>query len=547
MRSANVRQINEFSLEGSLSVEPELSDSSDHDIIDSDDRFLGARGMSPDNISILKSLRELTKITVPVTLTQLITTGTIFLSGFILSEHSPNVFSASGLFIPLSQFLLYTPALMSYATTVKSAESFAQADYKSTGSILKQAWLIALLSSVPSLIISFFSGSILKLLGQSTRLSEISQNYFYYFMLGIPANILLMHARQFAVGVQKPWVDFLLILSASLLSLLLSYTLVLGKLGFPALGEKGYGLSLSISSCLNLFIILIYFRISKFFKKFELFTINREISFRYIRILLRIGIPISIQLGFEMLSSIVLNIVAGVVGDASLTAIQAVNLWYQLLTIPLMGLSESIAVLSSKYMSKSQYVTVKKNSVVASLISILISSPLCILLLACPRPMLSIFISNSTNDKIFSIGTSLSYTYSAIIFSEAIRLLDIGSLRGLFITKVPMYVGLFNIFFVIFCIGIPLTLKTSLGVLGIAISRLVGSVLSSVFLKIFWSKTINRAEQTKQLPTDVGCGENSIVNSCSTNFYAFFSRIGGCCDFNHQQHEQRAALVESGL
>jgi putative MATE family efflux protein len=111
--------------------------------------------------------------------------------------------------------------------------------------------ILALTIALPlSLLFATFSDSLLGLMSRDSAVLSIANDYFDYRILAMSAVGINFSLRGWWNGTYRPMIHLRLLLVMHLLNVILSYGLIFGALGLPALGAAGAGLG----TCIALFI-----------------------------------------------------------------------------------------------------------------------------------------------------------------------------------------------------------------------------------------------------------------------------------------------------
>lgn len=281
---------------------------------------------------------------------------------------------------------------------------------------------------------------------------------------------------QFGYSVhKKKLMLFISTMSAAVL-VITAYILILGKIGMPKMGIAGLGVATAVQYSFFFIVTTLVFYYEKSFSQFTLFQYRAHQHLGHFTQMLKIGWPMTVQMGGEMLSFFVSAIMIGWLGTTALAAFQIVNQYYALIVIPIFSLSQASSILVGHAYGAKQFHKIKKLS--ESSIKIVLAASLMVTLIFLIFPknlaMLYMDVNNPANAATLHLTILI---FAIIAFSQifdAVRNILIGILRGLFDTRFPMIMSLLTIL----AIGMPLSyilaFPLNFGAVGFVIGGMVG-------------------------------------------------------------------------
>ncbi len=282
----------------------------------------------------------------PVIISQSIGSVVMFVTRVLISHLGEKAYNSVSIGTMVFMLIITILASVSVGTTALVAQSWGAGDKKHAGRILQQSliWGISLtiliaLAGMPA------SRVLYKALGADEATVKLGTEFLMWLFTMLPFIVpgIFLAAGLRAVGdTRTPLIAMLI---TGMLSLFLSYGLILGKLGMPKLGTVGAALAAGISFMSATFFLGIFFIINKTRIKLPLrgWRFNPSIG----KTILKIGIPsamewIIIQIGMLAYVSVIYKYgdepVAGYfVGVAILAFAQAPGLGFQTAAATLVG------------------------------------------------------------------------------------------------------------------------------------------------------------------------------------------------------------------
>lgn len=182
------------------------------------------------------------------------------------------------------------------------AQNFGAAHFKAIGNDVRQFIWLALGLSAVGILLMVFPDPFMWLANPSPQVENLAREYLLQLAWGLPGALLarVFYAFTPAVGYPKP--VMLINLTSLLLKIPLSYLLLYGDLGFPELGVRGCGIATSCASWLMAIMALFFaVRISRY-QEFELFNYFTWPSWKKLKPILGLGLPIGFSLVVEVTS-----------------------------------------------------------------------------------------------------------------------------------------------------------------------------------------------------------------------------------------------------
>ena len=206
-----------------------------------------------------------------------------------------------------------------------AAQAFGAGDRDGMAAQLARGIVLALLLTVPISLAMVWFGGHLDLLGQQPELQVLAGSYLRWLVPGNAAFLLFGVLRQFlqAKSLVRPAVVAIVV--ANLFNVVADWALIFGHLGLPPLEVKGSAIATS-SSRWVLFLTLL-FAAAPVLRPYWRRARRAAVTLRGLWQMLRIGIPVGIQVGLEFFVFTTVALMMGSLGARELAAHQiAINL-----------------------------------------------------------------------------------------------------------------------------------------------------------------------------------------------------------------------------
>lgn len=433
-----------------------------------------------------KDLRkELFLLAFPMVITQLITVSSGFITIVLLSDLGTETLAASALFSSIRISALVISSSLLFALSVITSRFYSMKEYSKVGNFIQQGWMLALIISLPIYLFFWNIYPLLIHFHQVPELAKIAKDFFHANIWNITPFLLSVCNQQLLYSVRKQKIDLVANIIGICVLISSAYLFIFGYGDFPKLGVAGLGYALSLQSwCYFVFTTLIIL-CSDFFKKFNLFSLKFKQILNDFIYLIKIGWPICVQIGGEMLSFAVSAIFIGWLGPKSLAASQIVSQYVFLAIIPLFALSQASGILVSQMVGEAKFDKIKLIGQISIVFSLAITSIIALVFFIFPKKLASVYL-NQPDTVILNLVTLLFYIFAFHLIIDGIRNVLTGALRGLFDTKFPMIVGLGCIWIIGVPLGYFLAFKLALGVIGMAMGAVIGVFVGMIALVYRW-------------------------------------------------------------
>lgn len=426
----------------------------------------------------------------PMAVTQLVTFGSGFICMAMLASLGREVLAASALIFSTRITILLIGGSILFSLGILIGHAQGSKNYARIGSFVRQAWLTAILISIPLMIVFWHVHSILILLGQTAAMAAIVQQFFHANVWNILPFLLSVCNQQLLYATRKQHIDLISNLVGIIVLLISSYLLIFGKLGFPKLGVAGLGYAMDLQGCTYLLLTSLIIHSSNYFKLFSLFEFRLKDGWSHFKQMLQIGWPISFQVCSEMLSLLVSTAMVGWLGTKSLAAYQVVIQYFMLVLIPVFALAQASGILISNARGGNNYHEIKNMGQASILFALIMALSVALLFLLLPRQLASLYLNvkDPGNAEIVHLIMLLFVVTAFSQLFDGIRNVFTGMLRGLFDTQYPMFVSILAIWL----IGIPLSYLFAftfhVGVVGVTLGFVCGLIVGLLLLMKRWYK-----------------------------------------------------------
>lgn len=432
--------------------------------------------------------KRIFSLALPMAGSQLLNVASGFLCMAMLAQLGHEVLAASALIFSTQLSIMVSGMSILFSLSVLVGHAYGAKDYSTIGNYVQQGWTLGLLISLPIMLLFWHIDSVLLFLGQSKEIADIVHAYFHAFVWAVIPGFLSTCNMQFGYGIHKKALIFSTSFMSVMVLLVTSYVLIFGKWGMPKLGVAGLGYATAAQYGFFFIFTTAFFYYEKSFQEFKLFTYRVHQHWEHFSQMFRIGWPICVQISGEMLSFFVSGIMIGWIGITALAALQIVNQYYTLIVIPIFSLSQASGILVGHASGAKRFYEIKKLSY-GSIGIVLIAGLLAALLfLLVPKSLASFYMDVNSPANAATLRLTI-LLFMVVAFSQildGLRNILIGILRGLFDTRIPMYVSLFTIWLVGMPLGYLFAFPLHLGAVGFVTGGLLGMLVGTTVMLCRW-------------------------------------------------------------
>lgn len=164
----------------------------------------------------------------------------------------------------------------------------------------QQGLYLALLLSIPIIIVLYNAGSIVNMMEIEPELKRITTEYLYAVLPAVPAFLLFQALRNYVEGLAFTKPAMVIGFVGLLVNIPLNWIFVYGKFGMPALGGVGCGIATTLVYWLMLFALAGYVFYSKKLQSFPLFKEIAKPQAKLLFSISKLGLPVAVAMFFEV-------------------------------------------------------------------------------------------------------------------------------------------------------------------------------------------------------------------------------------------------------
>ncbi|MDJ1476936.1 MATE family efflux transporter [Bacillus sp. LS15-K4] len=343
---------------------------------------------------------------------------------------------------------------------------------------------------VLAIIGSIFAMDIMRLMGTPENIIDISVHYARILFISMPVLFLYFAYTTFMRGTGDSKTPFYFLIVSTALNMILLPILIFGWLGAPKLDVYGAAYASVISTVITFIVMLVYLK-----KKNHPLQLDSTVR-KYLRmdrellkLLLRLGIPASINMILVSLSEIAVIAFVNRYGSDATAAYGVVNQVASYVQMPAVSLGITVSIFAAQSIGANQFDRLQKVVKAGIIMNYVIGGVLISLIYLFSRDILSLFLTSQTTIEIAHSLVMITL-WSYLIFGHA-QIIS-ATMRASGTVLWPTVIGVVSIWLVEVPVAYYLSYHTSLGIEGIWIGYpaafIVSLLLQYAYYKLSWQK-----------------------------------------------------------
>lgn len=288
-------------------------------------------------------------------------------------------------------------------------------------------------------------GDAMRAFGQSEELASQGQTFLRAYMWCAAPWLLFQLLRNFVSALERPRVVLWLSLGGIALNALLSWALIFGHFGLPALGLRGGGAGSTLTwviLCAALGLIVAH---DRKFGRFHLFgrwwRFDRERTAAMVRLGWPIGATMALEMGVFALAALLMGWIGTPAVAAHAVALQIAALTFM---VPL-GLGQAATVRVGLALGRGDRAGIGRAGWTAWVLGVGFMAVMALGMWAAPRALVTLFIVDVPQNAV-AVALAVSFVQVAAAFQlvDGAQVIGAGMLRGLHDTRWPLMFALFG-------------------------------------------------------------------------------------------------------
>ncbi|WP_414826878.1 MATE family efflux transporter [Bacillus sp. AS_3] len=335
-----------------------------------------------------------------------------------------------------------------------------------------------------------FALNIMRLMGTPENIIDMSVHYARILFISMPVLFLYFSYTTFIRGTGDSKTPFYFLIVSTFLNIILLPILIFGWLGIPKLGVYGAAYASVISTIVTFIVMLIYLK-----KKNHPLQLDETVrkylcmDWELLKLLLRLGIPASINMILVSLSEIAVIAFVNRFGSDATAAYGVVNQVASYVQMPAVSLGITVSIFAAQSIGAKQFNRLQEVIRAGIVMNYIIGGILIAFIYLFSREILSLFLTSSNTIEI-AYSLVMITLWSYLIFGHA-QIIG-ATMRASGTVLWPTIIGVVSIWLVEVPVAYYLSYHTNLGIKGIWIGYpaafIVSLLLQYGYYKFSWKK-----------------------------------------------------------
>lgn len=440
----------------------------------------------------LTLIRPMTMFLIPLLLSNVLQSiGQVFSMIIVGNWLGENALAAISAFFPLFFFLVSFIIGIGSGSSILIGQAYgAKLDERLKAIVGTTLSFTFILSIALAIFGNIFIEDLLRLIGTPENILPVSVKYATILFWSIPVMFIYMVYTTLMRGIGDSKTPFYFLIISTVLNVSLLPLFVFGWVGIPKLGIYGAAYASTISTILTCIVLFIYLYKTKHPLRLDS-SIRKylRIDADLLKLLLKLGIPTSINMVFLSISEIAVITFVNQYGSEATASYGVVNQIVSYVQMPSICIGIAVSVFAAQSIGANQFERLNQVVKIGLFLNYALGGLFILLTYLFSKPLLNLFLTSHSTMTIAN-GLLMITLWGYLILGHSFILTS--TMRSSGTVLWPTLISIF----VIWCIEVPvaylLSNYTSLGMKGIWVGYptafIVGLGLNYLYYKLFWKK-----------------------------------------------------------
>ena len=303
-------------------------------------------------------------------------------------------------------------------------------------------WLVAIVMP-PYWLLMWHAGDLMRAFGESEELASQGQQFLRAYMWLVAPWLIFQLLRNFVAALERPQIVLWLSVGGIALNALLSWSLIFGHFGLPALGLVGSGIGSTLTWLIMCGTLVAVTATDRRFRRFHLFGKWWRFDGQRIAAMVKLGWPIGATMGLEIGVFALAAYFMGWIGAPAVAA-HAVALQLAALTfmVPL-GLGQAATVRVGLALGRKDQSGITRAGWTAWVVGVGFMGTMALAMWSAPHWLVTLFLKDvPQNFMVIALAVSFLKVAAAFQLVDGAQVIGAGMLRGLHDTRWPLLFAL---------------------------------------------------------------------------------------------------------
>jgi len=334
-------------------------------------------------------------------------------------------------------FCFFT-GLLSYANAL-TAQYLGAGELAKCSKVVTQGIVITIMCSPFLVIITYFVSGIFENVGHDPIQVELEKTYYVILMLGVIITLTKTCLSSYFAGIGRTRVVMICDVCGLLFNVPLCYVMVFGKIGLPALGIVGAGVSTIIASLFACILFIVFYFRKEHRDKFSVMS-SFQIDWGVLRRFWRLGFPSGLELFLNVAAFNLFLLMFQGYGIVEGASAAIVFNWDLLSFVPMIGLNIGVISLIGRFVGANDMARTDEVMSAGFFLGIVYSAILAVLYITFRFPLVEVFSPPEGDfSEIRDLSAFMMIGLSSYVIADAMIIITGGVLRGAGDTRWLMY------------------------------------------------------------------------------------------------------------
>ncbi len=319
--------------------------------------------------------------------------------------------------------------LLAYANAL-AAQYLGAGEPEKCPKVVTQGMIMTVMSAPFLTLITFLVAGIFEGMGHEPEQVELEKTYYLILMAGVLFTLAKTCISSYFAGIGRTHVVMICDIFGLVINVPLCYAMVFGKLGLPALGIVGAGISTVIATMLALALFVAFY-----FRKEhrDTFAVPRSFSLDLgiLRRFWRLGFPSGLEMFLNVAAFNLFLLMFQSYGIAEGASAAIVFNWDILSFVPMIGLNVGVISLIGRFVGARDMARVNEVITAAFTVALAYSAVLAVTYITYRYPLVEVFAPPSGDfSAIRELSAFMMIGLSTYVMADAVILVSGGVLRG---------------------------------------------------------------------------------------------------------------------
>jgi MATE family multidrug resistance protein len=347
-------------------------------------------------------------------------------------------------------------------------------------------WIL-LFALPPYWLILWHVGALMRAFGEAPELAEQGQTFLRAYMWCTAPWLLFQLLRNFVSALERPRIVLWLSIGGIGLNFVLSWSLIFGHLGLPALGLVGGGLGSTLTWLIMCGALMLVISRDRLFRRFHLFgnwwRFDRQRTMAMVRLGWPIGVTMALEMGVFALAAYFMGWIGAPAVAAHAVALQLAALTFM---VPL-GLGQAATVRVGLAVGRENRAGITRAGWTAWVMGVAFMAAMALVMWSIPHRLVTLFLTDTpANAVVIALAVSFLKVAAAFQLVDGAQVIGAGMLRGLHDTRWPLLFALFGYWVVGLGIGSWLAFAADWKGIGIWVGLASGLAAVAALMLVRW-------------------------------------------------------------